>query len=316
MIQLLSCKTSENQIQCLVGIVAVTIMKGRCLPLKWDQETHRYYLYQKSGIDNFESKVEGEKFRLSLQLFIHRVATLLLVGQVVYAQSQQQGDISSTRILNWAVLVLSVTYNILLHFCVVRSDDIAALLNGLLVLQSAENLSQYWYGKQRSITEKVNILLVLVSPPSAFLMPLAFSFGLHWFNPKKPTLIGYWLVEDNGTIQGTTVKLGVVLFNCWIFICGVFGGIVGSVCVQILSVMLLRDNIHACWNVVGNAKYSYFTRAIIYRQMQVLSCLQNDVQAGIPLSTLLVCLITALPMNLVLILRQPWTYQNAPTVKL
>lgn len=301
---------SHIEIQRVVGIVALTIMKGHCVPLKWHQKSHRLYLYRmREESDNFDGRVDWEKLRFSLFLGIHRVASLTLIGQVIFFQILKDSSCTlSTKIANWAVLILCFLYHTLFHFCATRSDDIATLLNELLA--SGESLSQYSFGSERSFTERINMSLVLLTPPSTLIVPIGLSFGLHWVNPHKPTLIGYWLLAESGTFLGFLTKLGVLLFNYWFWTSGILATIACIGFVQVLSVILLRDHLRAFGNLEASGEHPFGKRVNIYRQIQVLECLQNKVQAGTIMSITMVCLTTALPLSLVLILRQAWTSDN------
>lgn len=88
------------------------------------------------------------------------------------------------------------------------------------------------------------------------------------------------------------------------------GGILFVAYVPMLTTILLRDCIHMFWNMEVVDADSFSVRARNYREIQLLSSLQNEVQAGVPMTILMLCFIMTLPMNLVLILHQPWSFEN------
>lgn len=91
--------------------IAKITMYGHCLSLKWDKTSHRFYMYQKKGIRNFEAKVEHEKFRLILQVGIHRLAGLVFFGQVP-CSTADIGYITYTELGGF-----DLTYHTHLHLC-------------------------------------------------------------------------------------------------------------------------------------------------------------------------------------------------------
>lgn len=293
-------------IRRVLGILAVSIMKGRCMPLKWDRESRRFYLYQKQGIVDFDTKVEWEKVRISAVVRIHLGASLMFVGQVIFPSPQESK--ASTSILSWIGLVMTLGYHTYLRFCRKRCDMIASLLNGLL--EFADTFPQHWHGKHRSITENVNILMALFLPPTALVVPTGLSFGLHWFNPYKPTLIGYWALKVDWSFRGFVTKIGILIFNYWFWTVGVLSAVACAGCVQMLSTILLRDCIHTFWNMEMIGNIPFLKKAETYRQVQLLGCLQNEVQSGSLLTILMVGLIMIVPLNLVVIICEPWAPEN------
>lgn len=315
---------ADAQIQHLLGIIGISVMKGYCTPLKWDLGSRRFYLYCKQELsaaedeeinkaEIFERKVDREKIRLFRLVGIHKVATLILLAQVVFARSQESRT-SAEKILRLLLSIISFGFHAQLHFCEKRSNTIAALVNGLL--EFAVGMSTNWKCRARRVTDKVNIFIAMLGPSAIVVVPVGFAISLHWFNPYKPTLIGYWMLSDKESLSlyGVVIKLGMLMFNYWFWTVGELAALVCIVSVQILSTILLRDCIHTFWNVEVNDMVTFCRRAKIYRQIQLLGCLQNEVQAEILLPVIMFCLTLILPTSLVLVIQQPWTHANMPTI--
>lgn len=193
----------DHQLSVL-SILGVTMTKGRCLPLKWDQRRHRFYLYQLPEADNFEIKIQQEKNRLSNQLRIHQGATLVLICQIVFDSVGSESGTSMHKMLNWATLLLCIMYHVHLEFCHARSADISAFMNGLLDCEKI--VKQYGRSRRVTFSESSIILFALACPLTVLFLPVGLTLGLHWISPHKPTLIGYWILWKSQTIIPRIVK--------------------------------------------------------------------------------------------------------------
>lgn len=129
--------------------------------------------------------------------------------------------------------------------------------------------------------------------------------------PSAREIFAYWLLMKSETSQELLLKLGVFFLNYWIWSIGVLAAIFCIGYIQCLFTVSLRDCIHTFWNVETNSRHIPFAiRATIYRQIQLLANLQTDVQAGSMMTLFLLVVAFAFSINVVLILRFPWTTEN------
>lgn len=152
-------------------------------------------------------------------------------------------------------------------------------LNGLI--EFAENMALHWRDKHRTITEKVNILCSLLGPSLMAFHSFGCVYGLHRFNPRQPTLAGYWLLGGNHTFHGLIIKLAILLFNFWVWISMTLGGVLCAACVITLCPVSIRDCIHLLYISETNpVSESIQKRCVLYRRLQVLAALHIYIQAG------------------------------------
>lgn len=293
-------------------ILGRTIMLGYSLPLKWDRLKFRFHPYNIPKKNELEV-VTGrhEKFYYSTILGIHRVVFLVLTIQLMLALGKSSS--SQSNIMCWVAWVMWTVYHSFLNFCHRRCGNIVTLLNGLL--EFSENMAPHWRDKQRTITEKLNILCSTSAPIFMAFLSVGYVYGLHWTNPYQPTLVGYWLLDNNKSLTGVLLKLGILFFNFWIWISMSLGGVLCDICLQILCPLAIRDCIHLFNMIEENPETVAFQRrCIVYRRLQILGALFNHLQAGALMTTLIMTATAVLPLSLVLAARSAWTSENIPRI--
>lgn len=295
----------------LFDLLGVVIMQGRSLPLKWDRVKFRFYLHHKSIIKESDDLTRRNKLYLSILLGIHRTVLLILTCQIFF---DSKGTLSpASKFLYWMAWIIWTVYYSYLNFAQRRCGDILTLLNELI--QFAESMALYWQDKQRTMTETINILCVIFSPILMVVMAAGYVLGLHWGNPRQPTLVGYWVFGESESLQGFLLKIAVLTFNLWILLSMMLGGVVCMMCVQMLGPVLIRDCIYSFWNLEKNqGAESFQKRSEIYRQIQLLSELLNDIQAGNLMTILITVATIVFPLSFVLIVRIPWIPDNVPEI--
>lgn len=305
-----------DNIKSIFRLYGLIFAKVRCIPFKWNSENQRLCLYQTSEAHNRQQNVRFEKQRQSIQLNVHRLAGLLLLVQQVLSKEY---DNLASKILNWFTVAVIPAHNIALFLSQTKCEEIVGYINGLF--QYLERLSpQMNHGEKRKFTEKVNMLVATGFAPSVFIVPVCFVFGLHWSYPYgKASLVGFWLLgQDETRSSGTLVKLGVFMFNYWIWTIGMVAGICyvgGIIC---LSTILLTDCIRTFRNMeIRNSNNVPFEeRTKLYRQIQVLGILQTEVNAIILTSFLIFLPLVLIPSTTVVIHRLPWTSDQATVILL
>lgn len=80
--------------------------------------------------------------------------------------------------------------------------------------------------KNMSLVQNANVLFAYATIPTEIILPFAFAHGLHYGNPCKTTLVGYWLIPscqsfiklENINYISTAdfmIKFVVILVNHW-----------------------------------------------------------------------------------------------------
>lgn len=219
-----------------------------------------------------------------MQLYLHRGAILTLISQEILAG---QSIPFSSKILHWLVIVALITHNMHYQGSLENCSEIAQYLNGLL--KYGDKMMPYWIDRRRHLTENMNLLFCLGCAPSVIIVPVGYVFGLHWFNPyEKTSLVGYWLLGKYDNLWGMIIKLIIFFFNFWFWTVGscAVAFCIGGV--QALFTISLRDSIRTFWNLESNFdKLSFYKRSVLYREVQVLSALQTEIQSGYPMTILI-----------------------------
>lgn len=294
------------EIHWIFSLLCKCVSIVHSLPFRWDPAGGILYL---KGCD--KSQTSQLKRWMIFQLYIHRAAIIILMGQEIL---QPQSASFTSKILHWLATMCLLSYNIQLHSCIFKSDEVVLYINGLL--QFEETLGQVWTDKPRRITEQMNFLFVIVCAIAVFVLPIGYVFGLHWFDPfEKTSLIGFWLLHRDGSLLGHLVKIAVFLFNYWIWTAGVSAAAFCFGAIQALFTISLRDCIRTFLRVESTSdKISFSTRSVLYRELQVLSTLQTHIQAGPLMAILIAAVSMAMSMTLVILIRFPWTSENLAVI--
>lgn len=302
-----------DQIKWIFGILGIIISHGRCMPLKWDSICQQLFIYQKPDQSSLQTNNQSERPKLSLLFEMHRMSIIVLIGQqAIPTQSQT----STSEILNWMALIILPLYHTNLRISHESCAEIILYVNGLFRFR--EQMKNDLPNIQGKFGEKMNLLLALALAPASFIVPIGYVFGLHWFDPiGKKSLIGYWILgeKEGTTLYWNFLKVGVLLFNFWVWTAGIHGAILCIGGIQSLCTVSLKDCIQTFWNIETKTQNICFgKRAKIYRQVQLLSNLQTEVQAGSMMTVIIVLPTVVIALTVCLILHQPWTSKNAPVL--
>lgn len=135
----------------------------------------------------------------------YRFHLLLLV--IILVQCQLKKDQSSIDIvISWIGLVLLFMGQAYIRVVLKKGNEIQHYLNALFQFYHLhpEGTSP----SQLSFVTKINLTFVHLILVSAYAFPIGFTYGLHWKNPCKSTIAGYWILLE---CNGGTEKLGSIL---------------------------------------------------------------------------------------------------------
>lgn len=287
-----------GQLLPVYDILGVAIMLGRSLPLRWDGGNFRFYPNRKPGMQILQSFIFPG---------LHRVTLVVLFYQVL--RVTRNSESSTLNLFNWMALIMWTVYFSYLNFFLTRCDDMATLVNG--ILQFSQSTTLYWRDKDRRFTENINILCTLFAPFLLLFMAIGYVFGLHWFNPCKPTLVGYWLLCSLESWYGYLVTAVVLVFNFWIWLTMLLGGAACTICVHMLCPVAIRDCIYSFWKLEKDpGTVSFWKRCETYCQIQVVGAIHTDIQAGTLMTILILTITGVLPLSFVYTAQIRWTFDN------
>lgn len=212
-------------------------LKG--LLFKWDECQNRLKLLP------FRSR---DLYLLILKIIILNLATFTIIIQTVTYKGDRLHSLQTGY-----VIVGLLTFCVHLPVCLWRRDSIIAFVNGLLQFASR-------YGKTKSTTlrsrstiiVKLNLLFAHVMYWTGLIMPIAITYGIHFKNPCKPSLPGYWWLEECGNHDWNNLgqqrshfdkvlKVILFLFNHWLWSFGIHVSVFVIGGVQILCTSSLKD---------------------------------------------------------------------------
>lgn len=123
---------------------------------------------------------------------------------------------------------------------------------------------------------------------TAFAFGPCFVFGFHWKQPWKPSLLGYFILQEcHGykfakslmlqNIFGWIVKASVFIGNIWRWCIGVAGLTVVATIVHIIAMMMTSDCIQIIKRRLKNS-CNKIEDPNVFRQLQVFKRLTHSVQ--------------------------------------
>lgn len=296
-------------IQRIFRLYGCLVSAGHCTPLKWNWKTQSLCMAKKPYINKPEigRGLIQEFLKRPLHVSLHRICVPILILQECVTLNFNS---ALSKALNWLAILVLLVYSIHINACFDKSEEIIAYTKGLH--QFSARMNQYWSSKKRGIIQKANLLIAITTIPVALSFPPGYVFGLHWFNPHgRTSLIGYWLLEEDDGFRAFAIKLALFLLNLWVWAAGlsVTAFCVGGI--QALCTISLRDSIHLFCNMEkSDGMLSWYQKATVYRQVQLLGGLHNDVQSGAIMGVIIAAPLFIIPMGTMITIRFPWTSEN------
>ncbi len=195
--------------------------------------------------------INSNNGRITLKQKI-RIATATLI--LLFVQSIHSGlDKNSNKnesVINGMLLAMLITCTLFLNLCPIKAQEIATFINGLLQFDEMYPKIQNKLNKM-SATEILSIMFVKSYKLTQYLVPIGAVFGLHWSNPWKASLAGYWLIPKQCNFEcgfGTqiyvyVIQFTVLAFNFWFLVFVMTAGIVTTALIQNLCIFSLIRNI-------------------------------------------------------------------------
>ncbi len=211
----------------------------------------------------------------------------------------------------------------------IGSENIRLYINGIIQFSEKyqDDIQSIADDSKTTILEKISIGYSYGLFPGIVFTPINFYYGMHWEAPCKPSLAGYWLLQECspetwnyvfqvGQLQnylGFGFKIGLLLFNQWVMSFGLY------LCIFIVTGILIPCPFELCkfldvyYKICGNTEKNIekvYQTGLVYRNVQILLELLNMVQRDILLlNTFTTCTILPAMCNALLI-RLPWTPEN------
>lgn len=210
------------------------------IPLKWVSSATKP---RATTLHVLNSKNETKN--LKFKSYVATAVFLLLIIQCIQAFLDNTSS-ESENVINIMLLGLLTECIVCLNWSQMRASELAAFINALLEFDQLYPTAPNKL-KDMSLQRLTSIINVKALILTEYLLPVGATFGLHWNNPWKASLAGYWLIPNPGDfkcgilskiyLHGT--KLIVMAFNCWfwMFVVGagcIVNAVVHNVCISAL----------------------------------------------------------------------------------
>lgn len=221
---------TSGTISFLAGLVRTL----QILPIQFDPASKSVHLVSAFGLQSFPRK---------LQCLIYTLLVILMGLQCYF----KKGNSSMENAFDWISLAFMLTG--LSYFLELqrKSSEIVLYINSLFQF----DLEHPFAGRlrQMSLRTKGNIALVYGLIISCFIIPIGATYGLHWINPCKATLVGHWSLHEcrhDDLVQKChaacfVTKVMIFLLNHWMWSISLFAACFIACNVHILSMIAIQQ---------------------------------------------------------------------------
>lgn len=211
---------------------------------------------------------------------------LLAILQIAVAEIKSSANFFD-RILYGITLMVLLPSHSILYTCDKQAQKICVLFNGILRF-SANHKNQK--SQKPKILVKLCISIAYILPLAAILSPFILVIGFHWQNPCKPSILGYWLLEQCSKVPTpiqessyralASVITKVIVFgiNTWTWLFGTVAVFVFIGGIQMICGVCILEFIEFYPNHATNQNLKLVQKCEIYRTIQVLINVLNDIQ--------------------------------------
>ncbi len=260
-----------------------------CTPIKLNQSQTNSHLQNVT----FVAKTGSQLKRLKLGSFLLSLAACIEIFQVTMhfkMSTNYQPSTTDSILLCWVTCITLVGPAMYVHISQKNGKTLQMYFNSLLTFKKtlANDTRNNCINQNKSVTEVLTLLLVPVILFSMIGFAPLFVLGFHWYDPCKPSLLGYFILPECHDIvsisfQGKLLIVGwifkgIILFgNVWLFYFACYGACYILISVHILSTMLIQENVQLFWKQL-KASHNKYNDAMLYRQLQIFNTLCNSVQ--------------------------------------
>lgn len=292
-----------KHIICLKQLCTIARLTNS-LPIKWSKSHQKFYF-----INNHVFQLK----KLAIKCSLIFTTVLVICFQLYYSSFSNLSSLfkSSGYILDFSeifqiyLVLLMVAYMpayILILFVLNRATPhVVNYINGHIHLSKLFWKSNAYIGfPKTTLVHKLNIFIAYCLAPWCILAPLIVIFGIHWYSPCKPSLVGYWLLHECKEIglSSTYPMLTFLSQQAFKFIIFTFNYWAHTTLFSIAPLLFSGLLIFCSMNLerfIQVLKLSKFTSDFMtnYRSIQVLSSILLDVRLSVILGVLSVSLVVA-----------------------
>ncbi len=292
----------------ILYIITKWINAFNCVPIK-AQFNH--------GEFRFSTKSKSEISNLTQRTYFNYCAALVQFLQI-YLKAKQ-GIRSSDLVIGLFALLAILATTSFINICRKNGRLWEEYQNNLFAFQEKYNRKKEFkkhynakhFALATSTIETLNMLFVPGFVVTGALLPFMLVLGVHWSNPCKPSLLGYFILKEcfdeadnlTGLFRNACailVKLIVYVVNLWVWSFGENGCHYIFVSLLMFGAMMTRESIEMFWQQYKHSTNIY-RDALVYRQLQIINILGNVLQKSC--LGLFICVVTlAFSMNFSLLI--------------
>lgn len=186
-------------------------------------------------VDGDSNMVSISKWRYVLSV----VLSIIYILQLVFEGDNSQPE----SVLAWVLLIMIVAGHTYVIDIRRKASEIRDCINALHQLNFIlPDKSE----KQPLLLLKLYVAFVYTTVVTALILPAMIVHGLHWINPCKPTLVGYWIIPScqpkvvDSSVD-ILVQACVILMNHWLWSFIVHATVFGASSIHILAVISIQQ---------------------------------------------------------------------------
>lgn len=204
--------------------------------------------------------------------------------------------------------------------CAAKIDEMVLLLNSNFRFEYL-HCDKTRIKKPLPLRDKINLVFVWCIIFSALTYPTVFVYGFHWKNPCKPSLVGYWLIEECYSdryksyqfkeMWNIFTKFSVLTMNQWMWTYALHTTAFCSCVFLTLAVSTIRSFIERYQHICAfNRSANNFDKLAIYRYIQLLVDLNNEILQKSVMPVLITGTTLVMGFSLATVVHTPWTLEN------
>lgn len=149
----------------------------------------------------------------------------------------QDTNLSLEGVHLWLGVLIHIFSRVFMQEQEKKGHEIAHFCNSLFQFDEANRASQLQQNRA-PFRLKLIMMMVYCIVISTLGIPLGFVYGLHWFNPCKVSLVGYWLIPECQLFNlsfiksNLSIKLVIMLVNHWMASLSINSAELPFVCLQ------------------------------------------------------------------------------------
>lgn len=182
--------------------------------------------------------------RLEFRWYVYLLTTIMSCAQ--YYVYKPLASLEET-VLFWMSLASHLSFLCYNYVNETKTAEITLYLNSLYEFESLYKNVIPTYS-EKSFQTKMGLLWVNCGIASLMVAPLFIVYGIHWINPCKISLLGFWMLDNCQPkkdhfvmIPKKLVKLLVFLGNHWMWAFGIYGTLLGVLVINTLTIICLYE---------------------------------------------------------------------------